>query len=208
MGSKEKTTQQSSQSSQTQYQRSPEEIELDKSNLRISQAAEPGQIAVNQSGLSAVNNLLSGQDLPGYLKQLPYGISEDVTGGIVNSSLRDMNTQLAASGAGTFLESGAAQAAGVRAASDIRNQAAQFNLNNLMQLLNIGVGGQASVQQPINQNNTALGSRLAGLAGVSQSGNYSGSTLGMNPFMKSFQQSAGSGMGNVFNPQTYFKPGA
>ena len=165
----------------------------------IAEAGKAGQIQVNNSGLSAVNKLLNGQELPGYLNSLTQGISPDVTNSMVNLSLRDMNSQLAQSGAGTFMESGAAQQAGVRSAADIRNQSAQYNLNNLMQLLNIGVGGQASVQQPINSNNASL----AGLIKGTGTTNTTSTVTSMNPFLKSFEQSTGNG--SFFSNMGYAK---
>jgi hypothetical protein len=190
MGSEKQTS--NTQQSQS-YTMSPEERQAYNNANQISGATVNEQIGVNKAGLSAVQNLLTGQDLPGYLKQLPYGISEDVTGSLVNQSLTDVNNQLAKTGAGSAMESGATQQAMMRTAGDIRNQAAQYNLNNLMQLLNIGVGGQASVQQPIS----TYSGQLAGLVkgtGTTQ-GNTNQTTTQMNPFIKSFQTSAGSSIG-------------
>lgn len=191
MGSEKQNTQ--GQTTST-YQKSPEELKAINMSNQIGEAAMPGQIAANQAGLSAVTNLLTGQPLPGYLNQLPGGISPDVTNSIVNYSLRDVNNQLAASGAGSMMESGASQQAGVRAAADIRNQAAQYNLNNLMQLLNIGVGGQASVQQPISTYSGQLAGLVRGTGSTTGTSNQT--VMSMNPFLKSFQQSAGSGFGS------------
>lgn len=102
---------------------------------------------------------------------------------------------MAASGAGTFMESGVAQQAGVRAAADVRNQASQFNLQNLQQLLNLAVGGQAVPLAYGESVGGQLGQRLAGLRSVNQTGNSNTTNLSMNPFMKSFQQSAGTSLG-------------
>jgi hypothetical protein len=171
------STRETSSGTQTQTvtpQPTEEERQLNKLALERERFLDP-QIRQTQSlGLDLVSKLLAGQALPGYLEGLPGGISESVIGSIVDTSLRDLNTQLAASGAGTFMESGASQAAGVRAASDVRNQAAQFNLQNLQQLLNLGVGGQAQVQQPILGYSSLLSSRLAGLRPTTSTGTYSG----------------------------------
>jgi len=192
----EKQTQQTQSSQQTTVQPTAEQTALNQLQLGQAQAADPMQRQINQSGMTAINNLLTGQPLPGYLNSLPGGIDENATNTIVNQSLRDVNTQLAKSGAGTMMESGASQAIGARTAADTRSQAAQFNLQNLLQLLNIGVGGQASVQQPISATSGQLGGRLAGLNSYSSTGNNSQTTIGMNPFMKSFQQTAGKTLGN------------
>lgn len=191
----EKTQQNTQQSASTQYQPTAEETQLNQLQLGQAQAFDPTQRQLNQNAGNDINALLTGQALPGYLQSLPYGIDENATNTIVNQSLRDVNTQLAKSGAGTMLESGASQAIGARTAADVRSQAAQFNLQNLMQLLNIGVGGQAQVQQPITANNGQLGGRLAGLAGSTSTGNSNQTTIGMNPFLKSFSQSAGQSLG-------------
>lgn len=204
----EKTTQATTSNATQTATATPEQTELNKLQLGQAQAFDPLQRQINQSGGMAINALLTGQPLPGYLSMLPGGISNDVTTGIVNQSLNDVNNSLAKSGAGTMLESGASQAIGARTAGDIRNQAAQFNLNNLLQLLNIGVGGQASVQQPMGTITGQLGGRLAGLNTINSSGTSNQTTVGMNPFLKSFQQSAGQslGSGTFGNTGGWFAP--
>ena len=192
---KEKQTSTVVQNSTTTPTPTAEETRLNQLQLQDYEQSQPGRQAVNTAGLNLAQQMLEGRPLPGYLGSLPGGISEDVTGGIVQSSLRDLNTQLAASGAGTFLESGSAQQAGVRTAGDIRNQAAQFNLQNLQQLLNLAVGGQAVPLAYGESIGGQLGQRLAGLRSVNQTGNSNTTNLSMNPFMKSFQQSAGTSLG-------------
>lgn len=192
-----KTTQQASTNQTQTAQATPEQTALNQLQLGQAQAFDPTQRQLNQNAGNAINDLLTGQALPGYLQSLPGGIDENATNTIVNQSLKDVNSQLAKSGAGTFMESGASQAIGARTAADTRSQAAQFNLQNLLQLLNIGVGGQAQVQQPITASNSQLGSRLAGLNSYSSTGNSNQTTIGMNPFLKSFQQSAGKTLGGA-----------
>lgn len=195
MGGEKQTSSTNSNATQTATP-TAEQTALNQIQLGQAQAADPQQRQINQSGMSAINNLLTGQPLPGYLGQLPGGIDENATNTIVNQSLKDVNAQLAKSGAGTMMESGASQAIGARSAADTRSQAAQFNLQNLLQLLNIGVGGQASVQQPISASNSQLGTRLAGLNSYNSTGSSNSTTIGMNPFMKSFQTSLGSSLGS------------
>lgn len=129
--------------------------------------------------------------MPGYLNTLPGGISEDVVGSITQQSLQDIMPQFQKSG---ILDSGTAAQISSRTAADIRNQAKQFNIQNLMQLLNVGVGGQAQVQQPALATSQMLNQSLAGLRSINQSGSQT--TLGMNPFLKSFQQSLGQTLGS------------
>lgn len=205
MGSQRESS--SSQSSQsTQYTPTAEETEFNKLQLAQAKEFDPIQRELNAKGGNLINKLLSGDsNLPGFLAKLPAGISPEVTQGIVDQSLRDINTQMRASGAGTFMESGAAQSIGARTSGDIRRAAEEFNIGTLFNLLNLGVGGQAQVQQPILSTSNMLSQRLAGLRSVNQTGtmNVQSTSRGPNPFLTSFQQSAGSGLGNLFNPQTY-----
>lgn len=156
--------------------------------LGQAQAFDPIQRHLNEQGGSLVLKLLQGQGLPGYLGKLPGGIDEGVTSGIVQDSIRDLQPTFGQSG---LLDSGVNAQISARTAADVRQNAEQFNLQNLLQLLNIGVGGQAAVQQPAISTSQMLGQRLAGLRTVNQTG--TNTTLGMNPFMKSFQTQAGTG---------------
>lgn len=189
--SQERDTKSDSQT--TKVEPTDQEKALQGLQLGQAQAADPYQRQVNQSGLQLVNSLLNGQSLPGYLNQIPGGISEDVTSGIVKQSLADIAPSFQSAG---ILDSGVAASISGRTAADIRTQAAQFNIQNLMQLLNQAIGGQASVQQPIMSNNQTLSSGLAGLRSTTTSG--STTTLGMNPFLKSFQSSFGETLGKSF----------
>jgi hypothetical protein len=151
---------------------------------------DPIQRQLNEQGGNLVLKLLQGQALPGYLNTLPGGIDEATTQSIANRSIQDIQPYFAQSG---LLDSGVNASVSGRIAGDVRQQSAAFNIQNLQQLLNIAVGGQAQVQQPILSTGQMLGQRLAGLrTGTSSS---SGATYGMNPFLKSFQQSAGNTMG-------------
>lgn len=200
--SSKRTTSESSQQ-QVTPQASAEETELNKLYLAREKALDPQILASQQQGLSLLSSLLKGEQLPGYLNTLPGGISKDVQNSIVQDSLRSMNTQMAASGVGTFMESGAAQAAGTRAAADLYQNAEQFNLGNLMQLLNIGVGGQAATMAPISNFSGQFSQRLQGLRGVSSTGNAT-STFRYNPFQESFMSSLGQTLGS---PRLSFSKG-
>jgi len=147
-------------------------------------------------GLNLINQLLTGQALPGYLGGLPGGISpEAIAGQATQMTGRNMagfqNLGIADSGV-AFRET----------AEDIAGNllfpAEQFNLQNLSQLLNLAVGGQAQIQAPIMQQGAQLSGALAGLRGISQTGTGTGMTTlsQMNPFLKSFQTSLGSTLGS------------
>lgn len=208
---KTKQTSQSEQSSTQSF--TPQETEYEKQinplDVELRKSAQSGLMQTQDLGLKLVSQLLAGGTLPGYLNTLPGGISPDVTQSIVDQSLKDLNTQLAYSGAGSFLESGPSQAMGVRAASDVRNQAEQFNINNLMQLLSLGLGGQAQVQQPIQGFAGQLSQRLAGLRPSTGTATSTGRTVNTrNPFLESFYSSLGGSLGKSAASAPYaFIPG-
>lgn len=195
---KSKETVVNNTSQTAQYTPTPEEVELNKLNLAQAKEFDPQQRQINRQAGDVVSNLLTGntEGLPGFLRTLARGVDPSVTQGLVDQSLRDVNTQLAASGAGTFLESGPAQSIGARTAGDIRLASEESNLNRLLNLLNIGVGGQAQIQQPILATSANLGSRLAGLRSMSGTSTGTQTSYGMNPFIKSFQSAAGTTFGS------------
>jgi hypothetical protein len=195
MGGEKTTVQNTTQATSTPTP-TAEETALNKLDLERRQASQSGLMASDQASLDLTNAFLRGQSLPGYFGGLPGGISPDVTTGIVNNSLRDLNTQMAKSGSGTFLESGASQSIGARTAGEIRMNAEEFNLGQLLNLLNLSIGSPAQIQQPINQNAALYSSRLAGLRSTTSTGTNNQTTIGMNPFLKSFQQSAGQTLGS------------
>lgn len=192
MGSKEKTTVVQDSNQTQQVTATPEQTELNKLDLQARQAAQPGIMDMQQSGLNLGSLLLKGLGLPGYLKGLPGGISPDVTQSIVDQSLRDIKPSFQQGG---ILDSGVAASISARTAADVRNQSEMFNIQNLSQLLNLALGNQAQVQQPILGQASSLGQRLAGLNSTNQYGTGSTTTKSMNPFMKSFSQSAGTSLG-------------
>lgn len=195
MGGDKTTTKQSGQSSQnTTYSPAPYETEMNKLQYESMLKSQPGQDQANQSGLDLVNQLLRGGSLPGYLNKLPGGIDAGVTDSIVQQSLRDIQPQFQQSG---LLDSGVNASISARTAGDIRRSSEEYNQGNLFNLLNLATGSSAQIQQPILAQSEMLSGRLAGLRSSSTSGTYSGqsTTIGMNPFLKSFQTSLGSGIG-------------
>jgi len=175
----DKTTQ------KTSTEATPEERQLNQLQLEQAKAFDPIQRQLNTNGGNLINQLLTGQALPGYL-QGALGVSDAQTQSMVDASLRDLYPQFQSSG---ILDSGVAASIAGRTAGDIRNQNAQFNVQALQQILNQAVGGQASVQQSALNTTSQLGSRLAGLRSSTST------VTAMNPFLKSFQQSAGSSFG-------------
>jgi hypothetical protein len=191
MGGEKQTTSTNQNSTQTTTA-DPSMVEQNRLDLELRKGNQQGMADIQASGLNLGNLLLRGQSLPGYLNTLPGGISEDVTQQIVDKSLRDVK---GFGQQGGLLDSGTLQSIAGRTSGDIRMGSAQFNLQNLSQLLNLALGGQAQVQQPIIGQASALGQRLAGLSSVSQTGNSTQTTKSMNPFMKSFQTGMGSWLG-------------
>jgi len=114
-------------------------------------------------------------------------MGEDYTQDLVKQSLRDIFPQFQAMG--LPIESGVAQSIAGRTAGDIRRGVAEGNvnrelgvreanlnasmttqyqnMNNLLNLLNLAVGGQAQIQSPVIATGNALGQSLAGLRSTS-----------------------------------------
>jgi hypothetical protein len=171
-----------------------EETEMNKLALERERAGQQGMIDIQQSGLSLGNQLLQGNaNLPGFFSSLSGGINEDVTGQIVQNSLKDIYPQFQQSG---IMDSGVAASIAGRTAGDIRMNAAEYNQQNLFNLLNLAFGGQAQIQTPILNQSSILSQRLAGLRSTNVQGTTTNTQSSMNPFMKSFQTSLGSRLGN------------
>lgn len=180
----------------TQTQKpTPEEQELQRLQLQNVRATQPQQQAVQSAGLNLINQLLTGQALPGFLEGLPGGVSEDITSQIVQQSLEDVRPGLQQSG---LLDSGTRAELETQTAADIRTQAEQFNIQNLLNLLNLTVGGQAQVQAPLLTQTGQLSQSLAGLrpTTTTQTQRFA------NPFLQNFQQQLGQqtgrGVGSLF----------
>lgn len=117
------------------------------------------------------------------------GVSDSQNQSMVNASVRSVLPQFQSAG---ILDSGIAAQGAIRAAQDTSNQNAQFNVSAAQNLFNIASGGQSNLQSQYQNSTNTLSNSLAGLRTVNQSG----STIGMNPFLKSFQQQAGKSTGN------------
>lgn len=183
----EKTTNQSSQTST----KTPEETALLQQQINQNNFMQP---YVNKNFASLSDNIfaiLNGQTPAA--KGIG-GVDEDQTQSMVNASLRDIYPQFQSAG---ILDSGAALQGGIRAATDVRNQNAQFNVSAAQNLFNLASGGQSNLQGQYQNNTNTLTSQLAGL----RTTNTSGSTIGMNPFLKS----AETNMGQNFNGPNWLK---
>lgn len=181
MGCGEKTTNQSSQTAQM----TPEERALLQQNIDMNNFMRP-YAQQNYADLSKnVQAVLEGTTP---MAKGIGGLDEAQTQSMVNASLRDILPQFQSAG---IMDSGIAAQLATRAAQDVRNQNAQFNVSAAQNLFNLAAGGQSNLQGQYQAGNNTLTNQLAGLRTV----NTSGSTIGMNPFLKSFQQNLGSGLG-------------
>jgi len=190
---KDKTTTSTEQRSTQTVTPSAEETELNRLQLEREKFLDPQIRGVQSQGLSLVQQLLQGdENLPGFLGELPGGISPEVTSDIVQQSLRDIAPSFQRSG---LLDSGVRASIEARTAGDIRRTSEEFNIGNRLNLLNLALSGQAQIQQPILGFSGQLGQRLAGLRNTASTGFTNQTTLSANPFLKSFQQGAGSALG-------------
>jgi hypothetical protein len=146
---KDKTSS-STQSTQT-VERTAEQKELEQILLGRERKTDAAKTQSQLSALDLSNTLLTGGRLPGELAGLTGGISEDVTSGLVQRSLADIRPGLQSSG---LLDSGIRAELEMGAAKDIRLDSERFNINNLMQMLNLASGNAAQ--------NQALGSQGTG----------------------------------------------
>ena len=90
-----------------------------------------------------------------------------------------------------ILESGVGASIQGRVAGDVRRQAAEFNIGNQLNLLNLALSGQAQVQAPGLGVGSTLGGRLAGLRSITQT------TQEPNVFAREFLGGLGQGIGSA-----------
>lgn len=118
------------------------------------------------------------------------GIDEQQTQDMSQAAVRSVLPQFQTAG---ILDSGAAFQGATNAAANVRNQNAQFNVSAAQNLFNLAAGGQSNLQGQYQSSTNNLTTQLAGLRQT----NTNGTTVGMNPFLKSFQQSAGKSLGET-----------
>jgi len=189
MGSEKVTTE-----TKTQQQATPtaEETRLNQIRLGQVEAADPQQREVNELALRNISTLLAGGELPGNLAKLSRGIDANVVSEISQEAIADVEPGLQKGG---IFDSGTRASVQGRIAGDIRRGAEEFNIGSLFNLLNLGVGGQAQVQQPILATAGSLSSSLAGLRSINSTGS---SVVTDNPFQRSFKTAAGTSLAKTF----------
>jgi len=179
----------------TTVQPTAEETELNRLRLDREKFLDPFIRQAGESGLDLSNLLLTGQGLPGFLSGLPGGISPEVTQEIVDRSLGDVDVGLQGGG---LLDSGVRKELRARTSADIRTQSEQFNIQNLAQLLNLAVGGQAAPLAGPLGFGSQLSQSLAGLRGFTQQGATSGTSRAGFFQPGGFGQSLVGAGGNIF----------
>lgn len=140
----------------------------------------------NYANLSSnINDILTGKTP---MAQGIGGVTDAQNQSMVNQSVRSVLPQFQSAG---ILDSGIAVQGAINAAQNTSNQNAQFNVSAAQNLFNLAAGGQSNLQGQFQSNTNNLTNQLAGL----RTTNMSGSTIGMNPFLKNFESNAGQGMG-------------
>lgn len=159
---------------QTTPQPTSTETALMGNELSLSNAALPGQIQNTIQSQGLIGNLLQGGNLPGYLNNLPGGVSQAQSQNEAQLGLQGLATTFQSQGG---LDSGSYAQAGANAYANTLNSNAQFNVENLANLLNLASGQAYNNAGTTSQNNSALGSQSGALAGTSGT-----STIFANPF--------------------------
>jgi hypothetical protein len=182
------TTKVQSESSQT-VTPTEEERQMQKLQLAQYKTVEPYQTQMQVSGLQLGNQLLKSFGSPEsqMWQSLIGGITPEQQQTMISEQQRYLNPQFQAQG---IYDSGTAATGRLRAAVDLANQNAQFNVGTLQNALNLALSGQAQVQQPVNQGTSLLAQQLAGLRSISGT-----QTTSRNPFLESFYSSMGQGLG-------------
>lgn len=177
----DKTTNKSEQSAQM----TPEERTLLQQNIGMNDFMRPYAQSTYANLSSNINSILTGQTP---MAQGIGGITDAQNQSMVNASVRSVLPQFQSAG---IMDSGIAAQIATRSAQDTSNQNAQFNVSAAQNLFNLATGGQSNLQGQYQSGNNALTSQLAGLRTISGRS----STIGMNPFLKSFQSGLGNSLG-------------
>lgn len=191
---KEKTTETVVQSGTQTYQPTEMEKELQKKQLAQYEQVEPSQTQYYLSGYDLATQLLRGGELPGYLSNLPTGISESTIGEQATqyalSAMPGMQ-KLGLTNSGTAAKS---IAGGI--ASDILLPVQEYNTNLLLSLLNLASGQASTGTGQFTGGTNTLAQALAGQGTTSTTSTGTTTQTSMNPFLKSFQQSLGQTLGS------------
>jgi len=169
-----------------------EETEMNKMALAQQKEIQPQQTDYYKSAYNLSNLLLGGQQLPGYLSSVTQGIDPNAIGQQAANYAKQNMPGMQSLGVLDSGESMRSIAKGI--SNDVLFPAQQFNSNLLMSLLGIASGQGSNATSQFQSGTNTLAQSLAGLRSINQQGTTS--TYGMNPFLKSFQTSAGKTLGS------------
>jgi hypothetical protein len=175
------------------------ETAMEQAQYKQFQQFEPGQTEMYQNAFNLGNQLLTsfGDKSGSMWQSLIGGVTPDQQKSMIMENQRMLDPYFQAQG---LMDSGARYSSGLRAATDISNQNAQFNVGALQNALNLALSGQAQVQAPAMGATSQLASQLAGLRAVNTQGSGTQSmsqTKTSNPFLNSFYSSLGGGLGGL-----------
>lgn len=193
MGKDKKTTTQDTRQTTTIQPTEQEQRQLDR--LEEQQiAGQEGIVGLSSLIPETLTGILSGgEGLPDAFTKLFAGISPEA---ISAESNRLVQEGLVGGQLGGIADSGVLQKSITQdVAERLLLPAEQSNLARVFDLLGLGLSGGQGQQQLATQGSAAFGNQLAGLRGQTVAGTGSTTTLGMNPFLRSFQTSFGSTLG-------------
>ena len=178
-----------------------EQAENERQQGIISGRAGGTESAFNNA-INLINQALTGGNLPGFLSGLPGGISPETIG--TEASRVASRAQPGFQSLG-IADSGVAFRETAREVGEsVLFPAEAFNIQNLLNIANLGLSGQSAVEGQQQARESNLGSRLAGLRQISGTGssNSTGSkttqTLAPNPFLGNVARGALSGAATGF----------
>jgi hypothetical protein len=171
-----------------------EETAMNKLQLQQYTAFEPQQTEMYKNAFGLGNQLLTsfGNKDSNMWKSLIGGVTDEQQQRMITEQDRYLKPQLQAQG---IYDSGTAATGRMRAATDLANQNAQFNVGALQNALNLALSGQAQVQSPAQGMTSSLSNQLAGLRSNQATSNVTNRP--MNPFLQSFATQAGSSLGGA-----------
>lgn len=173
---------QTNTTTQTTSQPTGTESQLMNNELQLSNAALPGQIQNQGYAQNLQGLLMTGQPLPGYLNNLPGGVSQGQSMNEAALGNQGIATQFQSMGG---LDSGSAAQSLAGNYANTLNSNAQFNVQNLAQLMNLASGNAYQNSALSSANNQMLGTQSGALAATS-------STATSNPFLNSLYSGLGS----------------
>jgi len=139
-----------------------EEKQMQAAQLAQFKQYEPAQTKMYNEAFGLGSQLLTsfGNKDSDMWKSLIGGVTDEQSQRMIAEQDRYLKPQLQSQG---IYDSGTAVTGRMRAATDLSNQNAQFNIGALQNALNLALSGQAQVQGPAIQSQGNLSTALAGL---------------------------------------------